>query len=582
MTKCTHTKTILFVLVLLLAAVLFCTTVSTPEKFNEACTVKRAGGTGICSQCAPDVKCCGFDCNNGICGCDGGAKSKKECNDKHNGNFWCGESKPVPKPDPTRPSCKDSNCNFTNTISQSRNSDGTYKCTCLPGFSGPCCGSGKPNPTPVTRPQACCTTGTGSACNPGDRGCRAENKPGYFNMTFDLTGFEPRPGHVYIRIQRKSPSGTDFLTFPAGSDTAQVTSTSLSAGTSIVPHEYSRVVEPGDTLYFPTDDFISGRMYVSLFDPVNWLIPSIKGAGDTEPLFSTMEFTIDNGVLWVNISAVDVITMPALKLVNNKSGAWSGYENAFACTASYSPGCNPKGDSCCSLYDCAWSTMKSGCPSAGFDASWAKLFVARGASNKIGIISPKHSDEMKDYFKNYLKNTWLPSIRDNGGFYADIDYVSKKIEVSTDLVSFVVEGGEVIPTNKDSPEGYWSGGQRFWPSGSPSVLKVVSALLMSGVPIEWVCANTSAQKPFGKPMALTPEFKSQMYLNTGVVNDVHGMPMFNLYAKALHECGYCAYAYDYDDELGQDGTDRIDVLSGACLSLHIQTDDVRARSSAKV
>ena len=153
--------------------------------------------------------------------------------------------------------------------------------------------------------------------------------------------------------------------------------------------------------------------------------------------------------------------------------------------------------------------MKSGCPSAGFDASWAKLFVARGASNKIGIISPKHSDAMKDYFKNYLKNTWLPSIRDNGGFYADIDYVTKKIEVSTDLVSFVVEGGEVIPTNKDSPEGYWSGGQRFWPSGSPSVLKVVSALLMSGVPIEWVCANTSDKKPFGKPMALTPNSRAK-------------------------------------------------------------------------
>ena len=78
-----NTKTILFVLVLLLAAVLFSTTVSTSEKFNEACTVNRAGGNrsggaGICSQCAPGVKCCGFDCNNGICGCDGSAKSKKE------------------------------------------------------------------------------------------------------------------------------------------------------------------------------------------------------------------------------------------------------------------------------------------------------------------------------------------------------------------------------------------------------------------------------------------------------------------------------------------------------------------------
>ena len=503
-----------------------------PERVREAPSVCENGG---CKQCAPNVKCCGFACNNDICGCDASATTQEECNTKHNGNFWCGGKKPKPRPP-------------------------------------------KPPPKPVSNNQ-CCTKGTGSACNLDEKGCKATNKQGYFSITFNLNGFEPRPGHVYIRIQRKSASGTDFLIFPGGTDTAVLKSTALSEGTSIVPAEYSRVVEPGDTLYFPTTNFISGRLYVSLFDEVNWLIPNIKGMGDTEPLYTAMEFTIDNSVLWVNISAVDIITMPVLKLVNNQTSAWSGYENAFACTAAYTDGCDPKSNQCCSLYDCVRTRMKDDCPLAGYDSTWGTLFQSRGEAAKIAIISPKHSPNMKYYFKDYLNDTWLPAIRDNGGFYADIDYNIKKIEVSADLVSFVVQGGEVVPTNKDDPEGYWSGGQRFWQGSSPSVLKVVSALLMSGAPIEWVCKNTNSSKAFSKPMALTTEFKSQMHLNRGVVNGVQDMPMYNVYRKALHDCGYCAYAYDYDDELGQDGTERINVTNGACLSLHIQTDDARARSN---
>ena len=270
LTKQAQTRLILFFIFLGFLIVLAC---NKTEAFSSA-----SCENGRCTQCAENVKCCGFSCNNGICGCDASASTQEECNSKHNGNFWCGdEKKPVPDPTP-RP--------------------------------GP-----KPDPTPRPGPKpgtTCCTKGTGPGCDDRDKGCRGGGHQGYFSITFDLTGFEPMPGHVYIRIQRKSSSGTDFLTFPAGSNRAVLTSTSMSAGTSIVPSEYSRVVEPGDTLFFPTTNFISGRLYVSLFHPVNWLIPSIDGAGDTEPLFSTMEFTIDAGVLGLRLGMLGLCLVGVL------------------------------------------------------------------------------------------------------------------------------------------------------------------------------------------------------------------------------------------------------------------------------
>jgi hypothetical protein len=552
------------IIIFILAALLFLS--SSRESFDCA--------QGACSKwCAAGVKCCGFECNNDVCGCDPSSTTKEQCDSKYGTGHWCGSESPTPD---------SKECVAENTKKSTKNVDNTYTCICKPDWSGPRCGVKKiPAPRPAPRPDfPCCNKGTGKGCRKSDKVCESLEKPGYFSIRFDLNGFKPIPGIIYIRVQKpidpNNPlAGTNFYKFPLGVDTPTlVTSTTIGNGTDLVPAEFSRVVAPNETLYFPPDLFISGRMYVSIGKPVNTLEPSVI-LSSNEPMFSTVEFTVDDReLLWINISGVDEVSMPSLKLANNRTGAWSGYENAFRCNDSQSASCDPAGKGCCSLYDCMYRKMKA-VAGTGFESTWKNLFVSGRA-----IMAPKQVSEMNGYFLDYAKRTWLPAIQRGGGFWARFDGPIKFVTVSADLKNYVIDGVS-IPTRMDTADditSYWSGGKQRWAGVDDPTVKVLSTLLMSGISPEWICNHTSRDNPWSKTLATSPAAKAQMYRSRGTALGLADMPMWNLYEQLMHDCGFCAYAYDYDDFLGRDGTAQVCVGSKcgaskpACLSLAIQTD----------
>lgn len=518
---------------------------------------------GCPAMCGPGVSCCGFDGKGG--GCDPSVKNKIDCNTKYpSKDFWC--------PKKARPPC------------------------------------------PTDGKNLCCKTGTEEVCNPQDKVCRNEPPQGYFSITLNLKGFDGIEDDVYLRIQRpRNPDdtslGTEFIRFKRVGNVLTgylfLDSSIGKIGDAKVPSEYSQKVKKGDVLHLPirysrsydvgNNFFNSGRMYVSLYHPIDQLNPPPNppaGLGEkAEPHWTTVEFTIDKlGILWANISAVDDVTMPTLKLIDNRSGAWSGYPNAFHCSKEDLTICNPNlKDKCCSLWKCVERIAKDACSVStvgGYEATWKNIFVYREVLHKQGIShveaalieSPKFVEALQNYFVQYFKNKWLPAIKKEGGFWADI-LGSVKITATDQGLQY---GSHLIqPITDDQITSLWSGGMQKWPGGtSPIFVMVISAMLNSGVPPEWLCANTSQSTPVNQKFTRSCAFKAVRFSARGQVK-VGGtvfsnMPMWNVYEQAMHKCGYCAYAYDYDDYLGRDGTANFPLWEGkpVCLTLSMVTDDV--------
>ncbi|MBS3904641.1 MAG: hypothetical protein KGZ39_04890 [Simkania sp.] len=358
---------------------------------------------------------------------------------------------------------------------------------------------------------------------------------------------------VYIRIQGIDPvTGTFcYLAFDANG-----VATYQDATSSTDPAQYccalSSLPPYGNGRLVYALALISGNILISIDKKLQWQMPDPNNASDPDntTLWSMVEMTAtkDAGI-WADYSNVDSVSLP-LKLqlhTSNGSNQIRGYngsrrefiENVSTFLKQYDTTPNQ-----------IWSTLAQTDPSGNI----LRFMSAKHMMPPAGTTFPA------DYFTNYLSTIFLPYFEQQPLLLeASQADVSKGIETysgtltkdqATGTLTFVFKGqtdGNIVTLPVTTTSRPWlTGAIGDWQPTPPQQSTQAYADLirdLSGI----VNAGILPQATQGQLIN-----KSWMINHFG---DYYQAPVYNIYDRALHEAGANSYCYDYDDFLGQDGTE---------------------------
>lgn len=302
---------------------------------------------------------------------------------------------------------------------------------------------------------------------------------------------------------------------------------------------FSKLPHTGNTvtLYIPPG--ASGRIYFSVGKPIQWAAPSRQNGSDPDNSiqYSMMEYT-NNGVgknVNLDESAVDGFSGPSIST--------QAYKNQQAIGT-------PMGTT--TLPNSFIQNMKDYIDTHVTDptakAAWEQLFSSSGGVNYIN--APKmRLDVFGPYFHPYINKVLVPYMQ-NHPIYFDINQTKLLIKASSDgnnLEYCDYYSGKVlgtVPVSSITSNSWLSGA----PAGVPGLsgtqdavaMQGLSALLMSGLDLGTL--STSSTNPLSNTSFVEDEKEGKFFQAS-----YNGMPMFNVYERAMHAEGYNAYAYDYDD-----------------------------------
>ncbi len=314
---------------------------------------------------------------------------------------------------------------------------------------------------------------------------------------------------------------------------------------------FSDLPHDGDQIKIKLPELISGRMYFSE-GPLHTDNPDPQNPSspDYETKWSMIEFT-NNGTIFADVSAVDTFGPPSIQMrMKTKNG--EGPKIGF--------GGDPN-----KLLNDFQNNLNKYDTSPNHTWSGGGLFLHGKDGKVLRAMSPKHMPgQFKHYYDNYLKKVFLAYYQEGKGghsLYLEASINGKRVvlrgQVSADgkNFNFYDKSGKLVtslPTNGDNSIPWFTGATGDWCPGKETsdtqkdLMRDLAAMLNAGVRPQ--DATTDWDHPIGKQFFL--DHRDLFYKAT----DSDGSPMYNVYDRAMHEAGYNGYAFDYDDILGQDGT----------------------------
>ena len=303
------------------------------------------------------------------------------------------------------------------------------------------------------------------------------------------------------------------------------------------------------TIYLPLN-FPSGRIYFSVKKSLKWADPDINNVSDPDrsTQFTMMEFTSTNSSICLDDSAVDGFSGPSISTQPYIKGKPVGVP--FGTLE------NPT-----RFINNVKSYINSHVTDPAACQVWMSMFTNIGGVQRIAAPkSPNLINIFGPYFEDYKSDVLIHYIKKNP-LYFDINKDKFLIKVSPDGKNFEYYnnwGGTSKATLPISEITWlsWLSGKPDGVTNNPRVMQGLSALLMSGMelkslgatgPTDDKCLSNTTFVKYEKE----GKFFKAMY--KGKPNVKNG-PMYDVYEHAMHAEGWNAYAYDYDDLFGQDGT----------------------------
>jgi hypothetical protein len=360
------------------------------------------------------------------------------------------------------------------------------------------------------------------------------------------------PNDIYIRVQGKDPlTGRDcYITWdmnsnpPGKPEYHDIGDPNTSSDPSQYCIRLSDLPKSGDgvDIYLPPMD--SGRLFISKDAPLYTENPDPQNPSlpDYKAKYSMAEFTNKDGHIFFDTSAVDTFSSVQMQMHSSDgAGPKIGYGGAPA-----------------EFLKNFEDQMKK---FAGPNSIWDTLFTKDANGNIERVMSPKHyPDSFRSYFTDYLKNTFLPYYQQGKGdhwLYLQTGQGVLKGQVSADGKTFNFYDSEghlvtSLPTDTNNSIAWLTGATGDWCPGQATsdtqkdLMRDLSAIINTGIRPEDL--GTSWDNPIDKQYFVTHQ--DLFYKAT----NPDGSPAYNVYTRAMHESGYNGYSYDYDDLLGQDGT----------------------------
>lgn len=369
---------------------------------------------------------------------------------------------------------------------------------------------------------------------------------------------------VYIRIQGTNPltQSLCYLTFnPDGTtsyfDISNQTPGDADGSDYCVPLSALPLVNGNRMLQMlPLE---SGRLFVSVGKKIVWHEPSLTNSSDPDcqTIYSMIEFTSRNNPnptpgnpngIWFDFSAVDDVSLPLQLTTHTSDGqpdqvrGYSGSASAFM----------NKAVQLLQQYDTTSGHIWSGLVQKDGSGEVLRILAAKQALAPLGSFP-------NNYFEDYLQNTFLPYFETNT---LSMDGTALDGSIETYVGQVVSVGGQsffqfkgeadgnvvMVPAYPDRAKAWFSGGLAadefipISPQGATEAYKDLVRDLSAFV-------NAGVLPSVAQGQNITKDWMESHR------SDFYQAPVYNVYDRALHEAGLDAYAYDYDDRLGQDGTE---------------------------
>jgi len=300
----------------------------------------------------------------------------------------------------------------------------------------------------------------------------------------------------------------------------------------------------------------SARMFVSVGAPIQWHEPDLNNGNDpdNQTIWSMIEFTARDKPLdahhpagiWINYTAVDDINLP-LELTTHTTDGKPDQTAGFSGNRE-------------ELLNTIQTLMQRYDTPEG---NWSKLVQRNGDGTISRIMAAKQQLDNgvfpKDFFQNYLEQTFLPFFADHD-LKVDAVGLDGTVECYTGrfqngVLVFTGEDGNVIKVSPqtDNAAAWLTGASGQWPDtlnpnpGSDAykdIIRDLSALVNFGIKPE------ATQGPGG-----ASEVTQSWMIEQSQQGNFYQTPAYNVYARACHEAGLDAYAYDYAERGGQDKTE---------------------------
>jgi len=405
-------------------------------------------------------------------------------------------------------------------------------------------------------------------------------KPGYLPVVLNPPK-DKSADDVYVRIQGTDPKTNSlcYLTFDANGMASYhdiPNNTPGNADGSQYCVKLSSLPKFGDGYLIYTLPIESGRILISVDKPTIWQDPDMNNASDpdTNINWSMVELTTrdnpnptpanPNGI-WSDYSGVDFVGMPMQLQTHTNDGKPDqihGYDGNRQ-----------------ALINKALELLKQYDTTPG--QVWNHLCQYDGAGNVLRILAAKHmlaplGNFPNNYFQDYLEKTFLPYFASNnlqvdasGANGNPVEtYTGNAYQDSSDgkwYFKFVgqTDGNVVIvPAETDNASAWLTGASGPWPDTKNPVpntnafkdlIRDLSAIANAGI----------------KPEAMQGQLiDKQWMIDARNKGEYYQAPVYNVYDRAMHEAGLNAYAYDYDDRLGQDGTEG-GPFDGSCIAISL-------------